>query len=180
MSKRTANLLAAAGQLVADAVTARLADELTHTASAPAALMTIAHHPGLSIDRLSEALGITESGGVRLIDRLAADGLVRREKLSARSLGLHLTGRGGRAVERIEQARIAAAAEIMAPLSAAQRRQLEAMLARILAARTHGEEDLRRICRLCSFDACERDGQTCPVSAAAQTDQTATRRPPSR
>jgi MarR family transcriptional regulator, negative regulator of the multidrug operon emrRAB len=165
MSERTANLLAAAGQRVADAVTARLEDTLTHTASAPAAIMTIAHHPGLSIERLSEAVGITDSGGVRLIDRLAADGLVRREKLSARMVRLHLTPCGQRAVERIEQARIAAATDLLSPLSGAQRRQLEAVLARILAAQTHGEDDLRRICRLCSFDACESGGRACPVAA---------------
>jgi DNA-binding MarR family transcriptional regulator len=167
VSERAANLLAAAGQLVADAVTARVEDELTQTASAPAALMTIAHRPGSSIERLSAALGITQSGGVRLIDRLEADGLVRREKLTARSLKLHLTARGDRAVKRIERARIAAAAEVLSPLSAAERRQLEAMLARLLAARTRGEEDLRRICRLCSFEACESGGQTCPVARAA-------------
>ncbi len=167
MSERAANLLAAAGQLVADAVTARLQDELTHTASAPAALMTLAHHPGSSIEHLSEALGITQSGGVRLIDRLAADGLVRREKLTARMVRLHLTPRGHRAVERIEQARLAAADDLLSPLSAAQRRQLEAMLARLLAARTHDQGDLRRICRLCSFDACERAGRVCPVARAA-------------
>lgn len=152
---------------MADAVTARVEDELAHTASGPAALMTIAHHPGLSIESLSGALGLTQSGGVRLIDRLVGDGLVRREKLSARSLRLHLTARGDRAVKRIEQARIAAAAEVLSPLSPTQRRQLESMLARILAAHTHGDEDLRRICRLCSFDACESGGRTCPVARAA-------------
>lgn len=167
MSERVANLLAAAGQLVSDAVTARLEDALTHTASAPAALVTIAHHPGLSVELLSAAVGITNSGGVRLIDRLAADGLVRREKLSARSLRLHLTSRGARAVQRIDAARIAAAADLLAPLSAAQCRQLEAMLDSILAARTHGEDDLRRICRLCSFEACESGGRICPVADAA-------------
>jgi MarR family transcriptional regulator, negative regulator of the multidrug operon emrRAB len=167
VSERSANLLAAAGQLVSDAVTARLEDALTHAASAPAALMTIAHRPGLSIERLSEALALTQSGGVRLIDRLATDGLVRREKLSARTVRLHLTPRGQRAVQRIEQARIAAAADLLSPLSGAQRRQLEAMLARILAARTRGEDDLRRICRLCSFEACESGGRICPVAEAA-------------
>jgi DNA-binding MarR family transcriptional regulator len=167
VSERTANLLAATGQLVADAVTARLEGALTHTASAPAAVMTIAHHPGLSVEVLSEALDITNSGGVRLIDRLAADGLVRREKLSARNVRLHLTSRGQRAVQRIEQARIAAATDLLSPLSAAQRRELEAMLAAILANRTHGEDDLRRICRLCSFDACESGGRICPVAEAA-------------
>jgi hypothetical protein len=70
-------------------------------------------------------------------------------------------------VQRIEQARIAAAADLLSPLSEAQRRQLEAMLARILGARTNGEDDLRRICRLCSFDACESGGQVCPVALAA-------------
>ncbi|MBV9803226.1 MAG: hypothetical protein JO130_08560 [Solirubrobacterales bacterium] len=129
--------------------------------------MTIAHHPGLSIERFSAALELTQSGGVRLIDRLAADGLVRRQKLTARSVKLHLTATGARAVKDIERARIAAAADLLSPLSSTQRRQLEAMLARILAARTHGQDDLRRICRLCSFDACESGGRTCPVSEAA-------------
>ena len=163
-----ANLLAATAQLVTDAVTDELAAQLPHGASAPAALITIAHHPGLSIDRLSVPLGLTHSGTVRLIDRLEADELVRREKRSERAVKLHLTRRGRRAVDRIEAARINAADRLLGTLSTSERRQLDAILSRLLAAHTHNQEDLRRICRLCSFDACEPGGRICPVAAAAR------------
>lgn len=169
MSERAANLLAATAQLVTDAVAEQLAAQLPHGASAPAALITIAHHPGLSIDRLSVPLGLTHSGTVRLIDRLEADELVRREKRAERAVKLHLTRRGRRAVERIEAARIVATDRVLAPLSTDERRQLDAILSRLLAARTHDQADLRRICRLCSFDACEGGGSRCPVAAAAAT-----------
>jgi DNA-binding MarR family transcriptional regulator len=165
-SDRSANLLAAAAQLVVDAVAQRLRDTLPRSVSAPATLMTINHHPGLSIETLRLALDLTHSGTVRLIDRLEADDLVRRRKRAGREVELLLTRRGVRIVERIERARIAAAAELLAALRDEQRRQLDGMLADLLAAHTEDEEDLRRICRLCSFDACENDRQTCPVSDA--------------
>jgi len=168
VSERAANLLAATAQLVTDAVADELAAQLPHGASAPAALVTIAHHPGLSIDRLSVPLGLTHSGTVRLIDRLEADELVRREKRSERAVRLHLTRRGRRAVDRIEAARIMASQRVLSTLSTPERRQLDAILSRLLAARTHDQEDLRRICRLCSFDACEPEGRRCPVAAAAR------------
>jgi DNA-binding MarR family transcriptional regulator len=160
--------LAATAQLVLDAVAEGLAAELTHTASAPAALVSIAHDPGLSIERLSLALGLTHSGTVRLIDRLEDDGLVRRHKTGARTLRLGLTARGRRAVTRIERARIAAVGELLAVLPADRQRQLDAILAELLAARTHGLDDLHRICRLCSFEACEGGGQACPVAEAVR------------
>lgn len=168
LSHRTANLLAAAAQLVGDAVTDRLAGELPHTASAPAALISIAHQPGLSIERLRTALHLTHSGTVRLIDRLEAEELVRREKHGERALKLHLTRRGRRAVERIEAARLAAVAELLSPLNEQERRQLDGVLARLLADRTHNQDDLYRICRLCSFDACEPGALLCPVAQAAR------------
>jgi DNA-binding MarR family transcriptional regulator len=164
----SANVLAAAAQLVVDAVAERLQDELARSVSAPAALMTIGHHRGLSIEQLRVALGLTHSGTVRLIDRLEADDLVRRCKVSGREVELFLTRHGRRVLERIEGARLAAAADLLARLSDEQRRQLDRILADLLAARTEDEQDLRRICRLCSFGACENGRQTCPVSDALQ------------
>lgn len=162
------NLLAATARLVADAVDERLEAALDHTASAPAALITIGHHPGLSIESLRNALGITHSGTVRLIDRLEADELVRRQKQGERAVRLQLTRRGRRAVERLERARLAAVTDLVATLLPEQQRQLEDILARLLSIRTHSEEDLRRICRLCSFEACESRGMNCPVADAAR------------
>jgi DNA-binding MarR family transcriptional regulator len=163
---RTANLLAATAQLVDDAVARRVERVLPRTGSAPAALVTIAHFRGLSIEQLRRALGLTHPGAVRLVNGLEADGLLRREKRDARSVSLELTRRGAKVVERLEQARLDAVRDVLAPLSAAQQRQLEPLLAAVLGAQTHDDHDLRRICRLCSFEACESRGRACPVAAA--------------
>lgn len=166
MSARSANLLAAAAQLVVDAVEVRLQDALPRSVSAPAALVTIYEHRGLSIEQLRRALGLTHSGAVRLIDRLEADDLVRRRKRGSREVELFLTRQGRRVVDRIERVRIATATDLLAALPGEQRQQLDLILADLLAAHTEQEEDLRRICRLCSFGACENNRQTCPVSDA--------------
>jgi DNA-binding MarR family transcriptional regulator len=168
VTERAANVLAATALLVADTVTDTLATVLPHAASAPAALVTIAHHPGLSIEQLRLALGITHSGAVRLVDRLEADDLLQRQKRHERSVKLRLTARGRRAVARIERVRIAAVADLLAVLSDEQQRQLDAILSELLAGRTKSYEDLQRICRLCSFSACETEPQSCPVAEAAR------------
>jgi MarR family transcriptional repressor of emrRAB len=168
MKSAAANLLGAAALLVEDAVLGRVEKELPRTASAPAALVTLAHEPGLTIDGLRTVLGLTHSGAVRLVDRLEEDGLVRRSR-AGRTVGLSLTPGGRRALARIERARLAAAQDLLAPLSAKEREQLERFVGRILAARTHGAADLNRICRLCSFEACESGGRTCPVADAARS-----------
>ena len=167
MADRVANLLAAAALLVEDAVQRRLERELPRTASAPAAIVTIAHRPRLSIDHLREALGLTHSGAVRLVDRLAQDGLVRRSKSGGRAVGLTLTRRGRYMLERLERARLDATTDLLDPLGESERRQLDRLLSRLLAARTSGEHDLHRICRLCSFAACVSDRRRCPVADAA-------------
>jgi DNA-binding MarR family transcriptional regulator len=176
VTERAANLLAAASQLVADTVSERLATVLPHTASAPAALLTVAHHPGLSIEELSRALRLTHSGTVRLVDRLEADHLLRRQKDRRRALKLRLTPRGRRAIGRIERARIAGVADLLAVLTEKQQRQLEAVLAEFLFERTKSHEDLRRICRLCSFTACETEAYSCPVAEAADRSSFAQRK----
>jgi DNA-binding MarR family transcriptional regulator len=168
MQERVANLLAAYSQLVSDTVADRLARTLPHAGGAPAALITIGHESGLSIERLSRALRLTHSGTVRLVDRLESEGLVNREKRSERQVRLSLTRRGRTALQRIERARIAAVDELLSALTEEQQLQLDHLLAQLLGAHTHGEEDLRRTCRLCSFNACESDGCVCPVAEAVR------------
>jgi DNA-binding MarR family transcriptional regulator len=168
MDESLANLFAAAGTLVTDAVKARLDGELSRTASAPAALVTLAHEPGISIDVLRAALGLTHSGAVRLVDRLEEDGLVRRSRAGGRAVAVDLTARGRRALAAVERARLAAVDELLEPLDPAARRQLGRALRRILAEQTRGDDDLNRICRLCSFAACESGGRACPVAEAAR------------
>src|SRR5919198_1758147 len=116
MSVSVANLLGATAQLVDDAVREGIEREIHRTASAPAALVTIAHDSGLSIDALRAALGLTHSGAVRLVDRLEHDGLVRRTRPGGRAVGLSLTPAGRRILRRLEHARLVATAELLSAL----------------------------------------------------------------
>jgi MarR family transcriptional regulator, negative regulator of the multidrug operon emrRAB len=172
MSARTANLLAATARLVEDAVEQGLLRELPFGASAPAALISIAHQPGLSIERLRRILGITHSGTVRLLDRLQADELVTRHKTGGRDVQLTLTARGRRTLRKIETARLSAVQTLIDPLPPDARAQLDSLLSAVLAAQTHTDDDLHRICRLCSFAACQHD-RACPVDVAAQAERSA-------
>src|SRR5688572_20555675 len=69
-----------------------------HGASAPAALAALhGLASGQSIDALRRIVGLTHSGAVRLVDRLAGAGLVeRRVGADQRSVALHLTPEGRR------------------------------------------------------------------------------------
>src|SRR2546421_2892786 len=146
MEARTANLLAAAARLVDDAVEESVRREFACAASAPAALISIAQQPGLSIEQLRRVLGITHSATVRLIDRLQADGLVTRRKTSGRDVQLALSARGRRMLQRVQRARIAAVQALIEPLSDEARAELDSVLCTVLAAQTHSDEDIYRIC----------------------------------
>ena len=125
------------------AVSLALADELRdagravapHGPSGPAALVALAGDlGGGTIEGLRKALGLTHSGTVRLVDRLAAAGLVeRRIGPDARSLALHLTPPGRRAARQVATARDAALERAMTGLTPLQRAQLGALLERVAA-----------------------------------------------
>src|SRR3954447_9619327 len=163
MDDRLPNLLAAAAQLLTDAVEGRTTDVVGRGASAPAALVALTHDPGEPIDTLRHTLRLTHSGAVRLIDRLEADGLVRRRRSGGRTVVVELTDEGRRRVDEIEAARLDAARAALAGVPEALREPLQQALSALLAAHTHDRADLRRICRSCSFEVCDR----CPVAAAA-------------
>lgn len=165
IAARLSNLLGAAARLAEDAVEQSLLRELPYGPSAPAALTSIAHRPGLSIEWLRRVLGLTHSGTVRLVDRLEGAGLVIREQTEGRTVPLALTPRGRRTLARVERARIAALQALLEPLPQEAREQLDSLLSALLAAQTETNDDLYRICRLCSFDACQRE-RPCPVAQA--------------
>jgi MarR family transcriptional regulator, negative regulator of the multidrug operon emrRAB len=134
-----------------------------HGASVPAAL-TALHGltGGQSIDALRRVVGLTHSGAVRLVDRLAAAGLVeRRVGADGRAVALQLTPDGRRAARRVLVRREAAIETVLAALTARERAELARLHERLLASLTDGGQDRRRVCRLCDVEACGRD---CPTS----------------
>src|SRR3954465_4169390 len=77
-SLRTANLVGAWALVVADAVTRTTERETGLGGAVPAALVTIGAYLDQSIEELRGALGLSQPGTVRLVDRLEAEGWVRR------------------------------------------------------------------------------------------------------
>lgn len=135
-----------------------------HGASVPAALAALhGLTGGQSIDALRRVVGLTHSGAVRLVDRLAAAGLVeRRVGADGRAVALQLTLEGRRAARRVLARREAALEGVLAPLSPTERATLAALNERLLESLTDGQDARRRVCRLCDVDACGRD---CPTRA---------------
>jgi DNA-binding MarR family transcriptional regulator len=128
-----------------------------------AALVVVGDQPGLSLAELSVALRLSQPGATHLVGRLVAAGWVDRgQGPDARRHALTLTAAGRAAVEELLEARRAAVRALIQPLDAAEREQLAAIAAKLLASRTAGRADLMRLCRLCERPACDR----CPVAEA--------------
>ena len=139
-----------------------------HGASVPAALAALhGLTGGESINALRRVVGLTHSGAVRLVDRLAAAGLAeRRVGADGRAVALRLTPEGRRAARRVLARREAAIEAMLAPLTSAERDTLMRLHERLLGELTDGREDRRRVCRLCDVEAC---GPACPTQISPST-----------
>lgn len=163
MTSRLANLLGAEAVAVTDAMRTSTERAAGHLAAAPAALVAIDAHPGESLEVLRTSVGLTPSGAVRLVDRLAADGLVeRRSGTDGRSIALHLTVRGSATVRDVARERARALEDALAPLGARERRRLEGLLEKLVARTAADRPDALAVCRLCDREAC-RSGAACPL-----------------
>ena len=168
-SARQANLLGSLSLAVAGRVEA--AAEAAAGAggpSAPAALAALEGYlGGEPIDALRQVLGLTHSGAVRLVDRLAAAGLVERSPgPDGRSVAVAPTPAGRRAATEVRAARERALADTLAVLDPDERAALTALHEKLLAGLTGDRSSARRMCRLCDLDACGHHRGTCPVTEA--------------
>ena len=166
---RDANLLGALSLAVADRLEAATRAAAAHGGSAPAALAALdTFLDGSSIDTMRKPLGLTHSAAVRLVDRLAVAGLVRRAAgEDGRSVRVFLTPAGRHSAAQVQESRMRALAKVLAPLDAAEREQLTQAHEKMLASLTTGREDAGRICRLCDSGACGHKEGRCPVTRAA-------------
>jgi MarR family transcriptional regulator, negative regulator of the multidrug operon emrRAB len=166
---RGANLLGALSITVAEHVETAARAAAAHGGSAPAALAALdTFLDGSSIDTVRKPLGLTHSAAVRLVDRLAAAGLVRRGAgEDGRSVAVFLTQAGRRAAAQVQDGRMGALAEVLVPLDPSERAELTRLHEKLLAGLTSGRADARRICRLCDAHACGHEEGRCPVTRAA-------------
>jgi DNA-binding MarR family transcriptional regulator len=162
---RTANLLGALALEAAGAQEAAATPVVGQAGAAASALITIAAHPGRSIEALRAPLGLSQPGAVRLVERLVTQGWVERAGPGGRrGFELRLTPEGEAVLHDLLAARRAALAGLLDPLSDRERGQLARLLEKLLAARTDDRADLERLCRLCEWRICRR----CPVARAAR------------
>lgn len=178
---RLANLLAATALGLTDRLHELGSDFAgTDPAAATALVALLDFSPHGSLRRLSQALGLTHSGTVRLVDRLAEAGLVRRESgQDQRSRAVVLTKEGRATALALRARRRSAAAALLEGLTAAQRAELtracEVLIVNItrqrLARRAAGSAPAGgALCRWCDFNDCGRPAGSCPAARAAAAE----------
>jgi DNA-binding MarR family transcriptional regulator len=167
---RAGNLLGALSLAIGDRTSDALGSASGQSDSAAIALSALDQFlDEPTVDRLRQVLGLTPSGTVRLVDRLAAAGYVeRRPGPDARSVSVRLTAAGRRAAKRVTTARAELLGEALQILDPSEREQLDALLARVLPGLIRGPGATRWMCRLCDMTACGRDAGRCPVANAAR------------
>lgn len=157
------NVLGAFGLVLAD----RLAEAAARVGGASAAAAVVSLNgtrAGASIDGIAGVCGLSHSGTVRLIDRLAADGLVeRRRGADQRSAAVYLTPIGRRAARRVLAEREAAMHSLLEILTDDQQAAVVAAGEIVLSELGAAEG---RVCRLCDLEACGRSRGRCPVAPA--------------
>lgn len=144
------------------------------TGAAPAAVVALRQFlAGRTTEDLAQATGLTHSGAVRLVDRLADAGLVeRRPGRDGRSSSIVLTAAGRAVSRKITVARATAIEAALDGLGDNDRRALLALVdtlvttvtAQRLGAREDGDEPAGWLCRLCDFASCGRPLGECPAA----------------
>jgi len=176
------NVLGAFALALADAIRDATEVAAGMTGAAPAALVALHQFlDGRTTEDLAQATGLTHSGAVRLVDRLAAVGLVeRRPGRDGRSLSIMLTTAGRVLSSTVAEARAAAIEATLAGLGPDERRALVPLVDSLVSTvtdqrlrrRQQGDEPAGWLCRLCDAVACGRPDGDCPAANAARSNPT--------
>jgi DNA-binding MarR family transcriptional regulator len=151
-----------------------MADEMAEAGgrpeSAAAALSALLHFLDRpTVDLLRQVLGLTSSGTVRMVDRMAESGYVQRGPGDdGRSTSVSLTGAGLAAAEAVTAARAGVLAGALDALSPAEREALRQLISKVLAGLIGGPGTVRWMCRLCDTGVCRGTEGGCPVGHAVR------------
>jgi DNA-binding MarR family transcriptional regulator len=170
-SARTANLLGALALAVTDRCVQAAAEASGHSESDAAALSAIHQFAGgTSIALLASVIGLSQSGTVRVVNRLEQEGLIQRGPgRNGRVTSVLPTTAGERAARRLESTRIRLLDEALQPLAAAEQETLAALAGKLLVGMMREPGATRWTCRLCHLRACGRPSGHCPIEQAART-----------
>jgi MarR family transcriptional repressor of emrRAB len=175
---RLANVLGAFVVALSDELEAATVEAAGHTGAGPAALVALSDLlAGRSVDDLRRAVGLTHSGGVRVVDRLVVDGLAeRRPGPDSRSVALALTPAGRRVAGGVRDARQATLQQVLDVLDDGEQAALGGLLDKLVGGVVGRRLEARAagatppggwLCRLCDPVACQRAESRCPAAGAA-------------
>ncbi|MGA3156659.1 MAG: MarR family transcriptional regulator [Steroidobacteraceae bacterium] len=163
---RGRNLLGAFVVAVNDKMQQQAEEEISMGGQAAAALVTIGHNFGESVEFLSGILQLSHSGCVRLVDKLAQEGLIeRRAGKDRRSVALYLTETGQQRKSDVLRARRDALNWVFEALDRRQQEHLTQLIEVMLKAITTSKAEADIICRLCEERVCAQE--RCPVTLGA-------------
>ena len=170
MHARGVNTVGSWTLLVADAMGGAAVETTGLPGRSLAALVLLSNRPGSSVDWLSRRLGFTQSGAVRLVDRLADLGLLRRERQPGRKeVFLHVTAAGEARLGRGLAARATAIRALVQPLSPSEQEQLAALVGKVLTGGVRRRDEADVACRLCDWEVCK---PVCPIEASIVEEST--------
>jgi DNA-binding MarR family transcriptional regulator len=166
---RLAQLLGATALAATDRLRAAVEGGLDHGGSFPAALVHLQAYPGESVEGLRRVLAVSQPAAVRVVDRLAGEGLVeRRPGPDRRTLALHLTVAGEQAATSLLARRSESLRSLLEALDPGERAALEPLLERLVAALADDRPGALRVCRLCDRRACTSE-PGCPLDHTTGT-----------
>lgn len=161
-SMRTANLLGALALELMERVERLSKRHPNETSSSMAALNVMGFYEGCSNNALAQALGLSHTATVRLVDKLEAAGLVASETGSdRRSVALKLTQDGRERAQELVLERCRHLCGMLDILSEEDQRHLSRISEILLKSLVVAARDADHICRLCDETSCPPD--QCPV-----------------
>lgn len=148
-----------------DRLRGAIEDALGAGGGAPAALVHLRAWPGGSINELGRVLGLSQPAAVRVVDRLVARALLRREAgPDGRTRAVSCTPEGARVADAMLAGRAASLRPLLAVLEPHEREQLEQLLGRLTAGLAADRPGALTACRLCDRDACQDGARRCPLN----------------
>jgi MarR family transcriptional regulator, negative regulator of the multidrug operon emrRAB len=163
---RDANMLGTLGLVVSDRIRAAAEDELGVAGAAPVVLVALSTFlEERPLDEVASAFAITPSAVVRVIDRLAELGLVRRGPgADGRRVAVTVTAKGRRRASAIQERRERELRRISGALTGAEQRELTRLNEKLLRSLPESRRDAGRMCRFCDVLACGHYEGRCPVT----------------
>jgi MarR family transcriptional regulator, negative regulator of the multidrug operon emrRAB len=167
---QVANRLGALALTVSDRVRDATEAATGMAGGVPAALVSLREWAdGRSVDVLAEAMRVSHSRAVRVVDRLEEAGLARRESDpgDGRRALVRLQPAGRRLADRALDARARVLREALGGVGDDGLGELDRLVARLLDATTVDTRAAMQTCRLCDAHTCGHFDGSCPVTLAA-------------